>query len=120
MNLQPRKEQIVVQEEFLLNTQGLIFKVGGITLDGSAFNGIVKAGTAVMKGEDDLFIPYADSAGAFPDGAEVYLTAQDAIMKTDANNVIGAVVKAYVKTDKLTGVTDAFKAHTADSRYIYG
>lgn len=119
MNLQPRKEQITVQAEFLLNTQGLIFKVGGITLDGSAFTGVVKAGTAVMKGGDDLFIPYADDAGSFPEGAEVYLTAQDAIMK-GTNNVIGAVVKAYVNTDKLTGVTDAFKAQTADSRYIFG
>lgn len=124
MNLQPRKDTIVVQDEVLLNTQGVIFKVGGITLDGSAFNagadGIVKAGTAVMvDAGSGLAVPYADAAGAFPAGADVYLTAQDAVIKSGSNNVVGAFVKAYVNTAKLTGVTTAFRAATTE-RYIYG
>lgn len=126
MNLQPRKDSIVVQDEVLLNTQGLIHKVGGITLDGSAFapNGdkvIVKSGTAVMaNAETGLFVPYADGAeGTFPAGAEVYLTAQDAVIKEKKNEVIGAFVAAYLNTEKLTGVTTAFKGATS-GRYIYG
>lgn len=123
MNLQPRRETIVVQDEFLLSAEGLVHKVGGITLDGSAFGAegtIVKAGTAVMKdGATGLFKPYADDAGNFPAGAEVYLTAQDAVIKAGTNPVVGAVVRAYVNTSKLTGVTAAFKDATKD-RYIYG
>lgn len=126
MNLQPRKESIIVQSEILLNTQGQIFKVGGVTLDASAFaERIVKAGTAVMKDTDTgLFKPYSDADGTtFPAGAEVYITAQDAVVATldgtKGNAVVGAYVEAYLNTSKLTGVTDAFKANTS-SRYIFG
>lgn len=123
MNLSPRKETIVVQSEFLLSTKGLIHKVGGVTLKADAFGADgsrVLAGTAIMK--DDAtghFVPYADNAGAFPTGAEVYLLAQDAIVRTSGNNVAGAVINAYVNTAKLTGVTTAFKGATA-GRYIFG
>lgn len=122
MNLQHRRETIVVQDEVLLNTQGLIFKVGGITLDGAAFpEEIVKSGTAVMLDEaTGLFVPYADGAEGAVGSTELYLTAQDAVNRNAAPIVIGAFVKAYVNTSKLTGVTDAFKAATANSRYIFG
>ena len=130
MNLQPRKESIIVQNEILLNTQGQIFKVGGITLDASAFpERIVKAGTAVMKDVNTgLFVPYADSAddaggATFPAGAEVYITAQDSVVGTQegerANTLVGAYIEAYLNTSRLTGVTEAFKAQMA-SRYIFG
>lgn len=122
MNLQPRKETIIVQDEFLLNTQGVMFKVGGITLDGAAFgDGVVKAGTAVM--EDDasgLFVPYAETTpGTFEPGANVMFTAQDAVIKSGSNNVVGAVLKGYLNTSKLTGVTDALRGELT-SRYIFG
>lgn len=125
MNLQPRKESIIVQNEILLNTQGQIFKVGGITLDATAFpDRIVKAGTAVMKdASTGLFVPYADAGGAFPDGAEVYITAQDSVIRTqegaEGNTLVGAYIEAYLNTSRLTGVTDAFKAQMT-SRYIFG
>lgn len=120
MNLQPRKETIIVQDEVLLNTQGLVHKVGGITLDGSSFgDGVVKAGTAVMEGPSGFYVPYADDTGAFPAGAKVFLTAQDAVVKDEANAIVGAFVKAYVNEAKLTGVTQAFKDATG-SRYIWG
>lgn len=120
MDLQPRRETVLASNEFLLNTQGLIYKVGGITLDGAAFgDGVVKGGTAVMIGGAGLAVPYADAAGAFPAGAEVYLTAHDAEIKGGRNNVTGAVINAYVKASKVTGATTAFKAATA-SRIIYG
>lgn len=126
MNLQPRKESIIVQNEILLNTQGQIFKVGGITLDATRFpDRIVKAGTAVMKDEGTgLFVPYADGEGAtFPAGAEVYITAQDSVVATQegdrGNTVVGAYIEAYLNTSRLTGVTDAFRAEMR-SRYIFG
>lgn len=118
MNLQPRRETITVQEEFLLNTQGLMFKVGGITLDGAAFVDTVKAGTAVMEAASGLFVPYADNAGALPT-AQVVFTAHDAIIKDSANVITGAVVKGYLNTSKLTGVTPVLQAGT-NQRYIFG
>lgn len=124
MNLQPRKETIVGQAEFLKSTQGAIFKVGGITLKGSAFpdGNVIKAGTAVMKDTDGLFIPYQDAGDAtagysFPEGAEVYLTTHDIVNK-GGNAIVGALIEGYVKTSRLTGVTDAFKT-AMKHRYIF-
>lgn len=126
MNLQPFRESITVQSEILLNTQGQIFKVGGITLDGSAFpERVVKAGTAVMKDEaSGKFVPYADGeGGAFPAGAEIYITAQDSVVRTlegtVSDNPVGAYIEAYLNTSRLTGVTEAFMTETR-SRYIFG
>jgi hypothetical protein len=123
MNLNPRKETIIVQDEFLLSTKGLIHKVGGVTLNGTSFGAdgsIVKAGTAIMKdGGTGKFVPYADNAGAFPTGAEVYLLAQDQVVKGQNDMQAGAMVNAYVNTAKLTGVTTAFKTATS-ARYIFG
>lgn len=124
MNLQPRKETIIAQDEVLLNTQNLVFKVGGVTLKGSAFagvaNDVVKSGTAIMKeAATGLFIPYADNAGNFPSGAEAYILAQDTVVVDGQNPVSGAFVNAYLNTSKLTGVTAAFKAAT-NQRYIFG
>lgn len=123
MNLHPRKETIVVQNEFLLSTKGLIHKVGGVTLKGTVFGAdgsIVKAGTAIMKeAGTGKFIPYADNAGAFPTGAEVYILAQDQVVKAQKDMVAGAVVAGYLNTAKLTGATTAFKGATTN-RYIFG
>lgn len=121
LDLNIRRETIVAQNEILLNTQGMIVKVGGVTLDGGAFGNVtVKAGTAVMMdGATGLAVPYADNAGAFPAGAEVYITASDAVIKDGNNNVVGVYVKAYLNTSKLTGVTDAFRTAT-NGRYIFG
>lgn len=124
MNLQRRTETIIAQDEVLLNTQGLMHKVGGVTLKGSAFTGVannvVKSGTAIMlESASGMFVPYADNAGAFPANAEVYILAQDTPLISGQNPVSGAFVKAYLNESKLTGVTAAFKAAT-NQRYIFG
>jgi hypothetical protein len=123
MNLNPRKETIIVQDEFLLSTQGLVHKVGGVTLKGTSFGAdgsIVKAGTAIMKeAGTGKFVLYADNAGAFPTGAEVYILAQDQVVKGQKDMVAGAVVQAYLNSAKLIGATTAFKGAT-NQRYIFG
>lgn len=122
MNLNIRKDSVVVQSEFLLSTQGLIFKVGGLTLKGTVFGAdgsIVKAGTAVMKDGAGKYIPYADSTGAFPAGAEVYIITNDVVIKDQKDQVVGGLVNGYLNTAKLTNVTTAFKGATSN-RYIFG
>lgn len=123
MNLNIRKDSVVVQSEFLLNTQGLIFKVGGVTLKGTAFGAdgtIVKAGTAVLKeAGTGKYLPYADATGAFPTGGEVYIITNDVVIKDQKDQVVGGLVNGYLNTAKLTNVTTAFKGATSN-RYIFG
>lgn len=123
MNLNVQKQSVAVQDEFLLSTQGLVVKVGGITVKGTAFGADgtqVKAGTAVMKEvATGKFIPYVDSAGAFPAGAEVYFTMNDVVVKDQKDQVVGGLVRGYLNTAKLTNATTAFKGAT-NNRYIFG
>lgn len=120
MNLQPRKETIVVQNEFLSNTQGLEFATGGITLDGASFGaGTVKAGTAVMiPSGNTLAVAYADNTGSVPAGAELHIVASDVIIESTENHVVGSVVRGHLKESALTNVTDAFKDYTR-GRYFF-
>lgn len=101
MNLQPQTEQITVQHEFLFQTAGLIHKVGNVTLDGSAFEGTVKAGTVVVQGANGLSTPYDGATFAAANGT-VYVTANDVEVGTD-NVQIGALEEAYLNRTKITG-----------------
>lgn len=115
MNLQPRSEQITVQQEFLHQTAGLIFKVGNVTLDGSAFEGTVKAGTAVqVPSKNAKAVPY--NTTTLGTGI-VYLTTTDVIVGT-ADVQVGALEEAYVRADRISGVADtAVFATDSDNRF---
>lgn len=113
MNLKPRREDVTVQNEVLKTTQGLIFKVGGITLDGSLFSGVVKAGTPVsIKAADGLAKPYADTD---PASDEVYVTTHDVVIQDAGNAIVGAFEEAYFDQNKVT-FSAAFMS-AADGRY---
>jgi hypothetical protein len=114
VNLQPRREEITVQREFLFSTSGLIHKVGNVTLDGAAFEGLVLAGTVVVQGANGLSTPY-DGATYTPAAGRVYITAND-IEVGDNNVQIGAIEEGFVREDRLTG----YHADLAvDSEYRY-
>lgn len=111
MNLKPRTDSITVQNEILKTTQGLIFKVGGITLDGSLFTaGIVKAGTPVSIKVDGLAKRFADT-----DKGIVYVTTHDVEVVSGSNAVVGAFEEAYFNKDKVT-LSAAFIT-AAEGRY---
>lgn len=114
MNLQPRTETIFGQKEFLRNTVGTEYKTGGATLDASKFSsvaddGYVKAGTAVYKGEEGLYVPWEDAGeeGGSRDGAG--LTAHDVKVVSGSNPIVGILVAGHPLERKCTGVTDGFK-----------
>lgn len=111
MNLKPRTDSITVQKEILKTTQGLIFKVGGITLDGSLFTaGIVKAGTPVSIKGDGLAKPFADADTGTP-----YVTTHDVEVVSGSNAIVGAFEEAYFDKNKVT-LSAAFIT-AAGSRY---
>ena len=63
-NLQPRKEDIIVQHEFMKTTQGMKWKVGGGTLKGEEFDEeYIKAGTAVAVDDDGDVVPFDTEGG---------------------------------------------------------
>ena len=101
MNLQPRSEQITVQQEFLWSTSGLIHKVGNVTLDAAAFEGEVKAGTVVVQGANGLSTPYDDATYTAAAGT-IYVTTND-VSVTDQNVQIGAIEEAYLNRNRITG-----------------
>jgi hypothetical protein len=103
MNLQPRTEDITVQNEFLWSTAGLVHKVGNVTLKGSAFaNGtLVKAGTVVVVGADKLATLY-DGVAYTPAAGTVFVTTNDRLME-GANVQVGALEEAYLNASKITG-----------------
>jgi hypothetical protein len=105
VNLQPRSEQITVQQEFLWQTAGLIHKVGNVTLDAAAFDGVVKAGTVVAVGGNDLAVPYVASVdgGAAANGA-VYVITND-IEVGDNNVQVGALEEAYLNRNRITAAS---------------
>lgn len=102
MDLQPRYEEIVSGKEFLFSTAGLIHKVGNVTLKAANFTkGVLKAGTLVMVGTDNLAVPYVPSAGTGTVAGRVYVTAQDIIIG-DRNVQVGAIEEAYLKASNYT------------------
>lgn len=119
MNLKPRTESITVQNEILKTTQGLIWKVGGITLDGSAFPaGIVKAGTPVAVGQngEDLAKPWAAEDGeTITDAGIAYVTTHDVKVGPDNNAIVGAFEEAYFDKNKVD-LSDEFIA-ASEGRY---
>ena len=111
MNLQPRKEKIVGQKEFLRNAVGTEYKTGGATLDASAFGeGYVDAGTAVYLGEDGLYKPWGAETVATEKGAG--LTSHDVKVIAGQNPIVGVLSAGHPIESKCKGVNDAFKEAT--------
>jgi hypothetical protein len=115
MNLQPRSESITVQQEFLFQTAGLVHKVGNVTLDGAAFEGTVKAGTAVqVPSKNAKAVPYATATLGT---GRVYVTTTDVVVGTQDVQV-GALEEAYLRADRISGVADV-AVFVADSDYRF-
>lgn len=115
MNLQPRTEQINVQKEILKTTQGQIFKVGGVTLDSTAFTeGVVPAGTPVAVPEaGGKAVPWDDATTT---GVIPYVTTHDVLVGADRGDaLVGAYEEAYLDRTKVT-LSDAFMT-AAGGRY---
>lgn len=112
MNLKPKTDSITVQNEILKTTQGLIFKVGGITLDAALFSaGVVKAGTPVSiktAPVDGKSKPWADTDTGIP-----YVTTHDVKIETGADAIVGAFEEAYFNKTKVT-FTAAFLTASAN------
>ena len=117
MNLQPRKEQIIGQKEFLRNTQGMEVKTGGATLDASAFTAgkYVKAGTAVFKDEaSGLYKPWDTTAdtGTPATAVGAGLTMHDVKVISGQNPIVGVLAAGHPIESKCTGVNANFKEAT--------
>lgn len=116
MNLQPKRDTVSVQKEFLNTTQGMINKVGGATL-GEGFTGdYVLAGSAITVGADGLAVPFTDGA----EGTS-FVTAHD--VKNEEGAIVGALESAFLKESVVTAtesgrvkVTQAFIDAT-DNRF---
>jgi hypothetical protein len=134
MDLQPRSEQITVQKEFLYQTAGAIYKVGGITLNGSQFTAgeFVKAGTAVAidkvttDGTTETTVPDASpyepsSSTTIADPGQVHVIAHDVKIPEDGRNVVvGALEEAFLNRNKITGVAAADEdTFITDSNYRF-
>ena len=115
--MQPRKETIVGQREFMRNTQGMEVKTSGVTLLASDFTvgEYVKAGTAI-------YIDDATGMGRrwVPDGATptaetqsgACLTTHDVKVYDGQNPIVGALVAGHPREERCTGVNTAFKTAT--------
>lgn len=117
MNLQPRKEQIIGQKEFLRNTQGIEVKTGGATLDASAFTAgeYVKAGTAVFKDEESgLYKPWdvTPTTGTPATAVGAGLVMNDVKIVAGQNPIVGVLAAGHPVETKCTGVNDLFKEAT--------
>lgn len=103
MNLQPKREAITVQKEFLNTTQGLIHKVGGVTL-GAGFtadaSGYIKAGSALIVNEAT---GNAEPFDGVKTGLAVIL-AHD--VKYEAGVIAGAVESAFLNEAVVTTTED--------------
>lgn len=114
MNLQPRRESIISQGEFLRNTQGMEVKTGGLTLNAADFTAgdVVKAGTAVyIDGTTKLGRKWAAATVATEKGAG--LTMHDVRIVAGQNPVVGVLVAGHPLESKCTGVTANFKTAAA-------
>lgn len=115
MNLQPTKIDIVSGKEFLRNNVGTEYKTGGATLDASKFTEgeYVKAGPAVYKGSDGLYVPWTDPSTDEDGNTEARegagLTSHDVRVVEGSNPIVGILVAGHPLEDKCTGVTDGFK-----------
>ncbi|MFD2210718.1 hypothetical protein ACFSMW_13490 [Virgibacillus halophilus] len=117
MNLQPTKQKIVGQKEFLRNAVGTEYKTGGATLDATAFGeGYVDAGTAVYLGENGLYQPWGDETEATVKGAG--LTSHDVKVIGGQNPIVGVLAVGHPIESKCTGVNDAFK-EAAKGRIVF-
>lgn len=118
MNLQPKRETVTVQKEFLNTTQGTIAKVAGLTLDEAAFGGALDesgyllAGSAVSMAADGTVTPWTDPGEGAAAGTP-YITQHD--VKVDGTVIVGALEAAYLKRSVVTTaepgrviVTDGF------------
>lgn len=113
MNLQPRKDTIIVQSEFMRNTQGMQVKTAGVTLNAAdwADKDIVKAGTAIYvdsttrQGRKWLAATAGTQTGAG-------LTMHDVRIVAGQNPIVGVLVAGHPLEAKCTGVTANFKAAT--------
>lgn len=116
MNLQPKRESITTQKEFLNTTQGLIAKVGALTLTETNFASTLDsqkfllAGSGVVLDESGVVKPYVDDATT---PGTVYITAHD--VKVNGTVLVGAIESAYLKESVVTAtepgrvtVTQAF------------
>jgi hypothetical protein len=113
VNLQPRKEQIAGQKEFLRNTQGMEFKTGGVTLLATDFvaGEYVKAGTAIYVDGDGMGRKWQAATVATQTGA--CLVTHDVKVYAGQNPVVGALVAGHPIESKCTGVTANFKTAAA-------
>jgi hypothetical protein len=117
MNLQPRKETIVGQKEFLRNTQGMEFKTAGVTLLATDFTAgeYVKAGTAIYidstTGLGRKWLGGATPTPSTQTGA--CLTTHDVKVITGQNPIVGGLVAGHPIESKCTGVTPEFKTAAA-------
>ncbi|MUK89149.1 hypothetical protein GMD78_12275 [Ornithinibacillus sp. L9] len=117
MNLQPRREKIAGQNEFLRNTQGIEVKTGGATLDSSAFTAgeYVKAGTAVFKDNaSGLYKPWDTTVdtGTPATATGAGLTMNDVKIVEGQNPVVGVLAAGHPIESKCTYVNAAFKEAT--------
>lgn len=111
MNLKPRTNSITVQNEILKTTQGLIWKVAGITLEGSKFpEGVVKAGTPVLVADGELAVPFEVEGEGIP-----YVTTHDVQVADGDNAIVGAFEEAYFDKKKVD-LSDEFIA-ASEGRY---
>lgn len=103
MNLQPKRDTVTVQKEFLNTTQGLIHKVAGLTLVDTNFtgkldaNGYLLAGSAVVLDDAGVVKPFATTATT---PGTAYITAND--IKVDGTVLVGAIESAYLKESVVT------------------
>jgi hypothetical protein len=117
MNLQPRREQIVGQREFLRNTQGMEVKTGGVTLLASDFTEgeYVKAGTAIYIDSTTGMGRKWVTDGATPTPATqtgAGLTMHDVKIVAGSNPIVGVLVAGHPLESRCTGVNQAFKDAT--------
>lgn len=112
MNLQPvRGEQIIVQREFMHTTQGIVWKVGGVTVKTDSFPaGVIKAGTAISVNGEGFAVPFNATHG------NGYLLAVDVVGKGVI--IAGAVMGGYADASKCTGITEAFKSAVKERLYF--
>ena len=113
MNLQPRRETIVSQREFLRNTQGMQVKTGGVTLLASDFTvgEYVKAGTAIyVDSTTRMGRKWVAGTPAAQTGAGLVM--HDVKIIAGSNPIVGVLVAGHPREERCTGVTAAFKEAT--------
>ena len=132
MDLRPKSENITVQKRFIHQTNGLVHKVGNITLDGSQFTAgqVVKAGTAVTIGKVDdnggspitydKATPYEPASASITNVGTPYVTTTDVKIPEDNSDVqVGAIEEGYLVKDRITGISGNESSFVADSNYRY-